>query len=244
VFITVSSTPDTVIPVYLTTNFLINKIKVTPIRVQGLRSNTQINKTSMTKSEALDTLGCSYSTLRRYAAKGLIRTYKYEMYGKRGKLNYWEEDVYAMVGKRITRDHWIVGYVRVGKRFKEDLAQLQSQKNLMRHFCTKRGISLEKVYEDIGASTDFSEANRPEFHQLLRDIMAGKVDAIVIDTKCRLTRVAFEMVEELCKYHGTDIVIMNPVLTDPYYLEEQSEDLTKLIQNAGLDRAISSEKSK
>jgi putative resolvase len=196
----------------------------------------------MTKSEALDVLGCSYSTLKRYAKSGKIRVYKYEMFGKRGKNNYWDEDVYTMVGKKITKDHWIVGYVRVGKRFKEDLAQLQSQKNLMRHFCTKRGIALEKVYEDIGAGTDHSQNGRPQFHQLLRDIMAGKVDAIVIDTKCRLTRVAYEIFAELCKYHGTDIVIMNPVLTDPYYLEEQSNDLIKLISDAGLDRAIPSEK--
>jgi len=194
----------------------------------------------MTKGEALAVLGCSYSTLKRYSKKGLIRVYKYEMYGKRGRHNYWEEDVYAMVGKKMTKEHWIVGYVRVGKRFKEDLAQLQSQKNLMRHFCTKRGISLEKVYEDIGASTDYSESGRPQFHQLLRDVMAGKVDAIVVDTKCRLTRVALEVYLELFKYHGTDLVIMNPVLIDPYYLSEQSDDLTKLIQTAGLDRVLPS----
>ena len=196
----------------------------------------------MTKWEALEVLGCSYSTLKRYAKSGKIRVYKYEMYGKRGKNNYWDEDVYAMVGKKITKDHWIVGYTRVGKKFKEDLGKMQGQKNLMRHFCTKRGISLEKIYEDIGASTDHSESGRPQFHELLRDIMKGKVDAVVVDTKCRLTRVGYEMFAELCKYHGTDIVIMNPVLTDPYYLEEQSEDLAKLIQEAQLDRALPSEK--
>jgi predicted site-specific integrase-resolvase len=196
----------------------------------------------MTKREALEVLGCSYSTLRRYAAKGLIRTYKYEIRGRRGKMNYWDEDVYAMVGKKITKEHWIVGYTRVGKRFKTDLANLQSQKNLMRHFCTKRGISLEKIYEDIGASTDHSQAGRPQFHELLRDIMKGKVDAVVVDTTCRISRVAYEFFAELCKYHGTDIVIMNPSLTDPYYLEEQSEDLTHLIQEAGLARALPSER--
>ncbi len=196
----------------------------------------------MTKTEALRVLGCSYSTLKRYAKSGKIRVYKYEMYGKKGKNNYWDEDVYAMVGKRITKEHWIVGYVRVGKRFKPDSSQLQAQKNLMRHFCTKRGISLEKIYEDIGSSTDHSQSGRPQFHQLLRDIMAGKVDAVVVDTKCRISRVAYEFFAELCKYHGTDVVIMNPVLTDPYYLEEQSEDLAKLIEEAKLARALPSEK--
>ena len=196
----------------------------------------------MTKWEAMEILGVSYSTLKRYVKKGLIRTYKYEMPGKRGKNNYWEDDVYALVGKKMTKDHWIVGYCRVGKRFKADQEKMQEQKDLMRQFCTRRGIALEKIYEDIGASTDYSKGGRPGFHELLRDVMAGRVDAVVIDTKCRLTRVAFEIYEELFLYHGCDIVVMNPVLTDPYYLEEQSQDLMKLIEQAGLDRAMPSEK--
>jgi predicted site-specific integrase-resolvase len=197
----------------------------------------------MTKSEALEVLGCSYSTLRRYAKKGLIRTYTYEIRGRKGKMNYWDEDVYALVGKKMSKDHWIVGYCRVKRNWKEDQTKMQEQKNLMRHFCTRRGIALEKIYEDIGASTDYSKKGRPAFHELLRDVMAGRVDAVVIDTKCRLTRVAFEVYEELFLYHGCDIVIMNPVLTEPYYLEEQSEDLAKLIETAGLDRSLPSEKS-
>ena len=197
----------------------------------------------MTKDEAMNVLGVSYSTLKRYVKKGLIRTYKYEMPGKRGKNNYWDEDVYALVGKKMSKEHWIVGYCRVKYRFKEDQAKMQEQKNLMRQFCTRRGIALEKIYEDIGASTDYSKKGRPGFHQLLRDVMAGKIQAVVLDTKCRLTRVAFEVYEELFMYHGCDIVVMNPALTDPYYLNEQSEDLAKLIETAGLDRALPSEKS-
>jgi predicted site-specific integrase-resolvase len=192
----------------------------------------------MTKWEAMDVLGVSYSTLKRYVKKGLIRVYKYEMPGKRGKNNYWEDDVYSLVGKKMSKDHWIVGYCRVKRRFKEDQAKMQEQKDLMRQFCTRRGISLEKIYEDVGASTDYSKKGRPGFHELLRDVMQGRVQAVVLDTRCRLSRVAFEVYEELFGYHGCDIIVMNPALTDPYYLEEQSEDLTHLIQSAGLERAL------
>lgn len=197
----------------------------------------------MTKNEALKVLGCSYSTLKRYSKKGIIRVYKYEMHGKRNKYNYWDEDVYRLVGKIIEeKGHSVVGYVRVKGAFKADQDNLQKQKNNMREFCTRRGISLEKLYEDRGASTDYSKSGRPAFHELLRDIMSKRVQAVVIDTKCRLTRVAFEILEELCIYHGVDIVIMNPVLEDPYYLEEQSNDLAKLIRDAGLDRVLPNEK--
>ena len=124
--------------------------------------------------------------------------------------------------------------MRVKGNVKKDDDNLAKQKELMRHFCTKRGIALEKLYEDRGASTDWSKSGRPAFHELLRDIISNRIQAVVVDTKCRLTRVAFEILEELCIYHGVDIVIMNPVLEDPYYLEEQTNDLTKLITDAGL----------
>ena len=188
-------------------------------------------------------LGVSYSTLKRYKNKGLIRVYKYQLPKLMGRNNYWDEDVYALVGKKIEeRGHSVVGYVRVKGTVQADKDNLAKQKNLMREFCTKRGISLEKLYEDNGASTDWSKSGRPAFHELLRDIISNRIQAVVIDTKCRLTRVMYEVIEELCKYHGVDIVVMNPVLEDPYYLEEQTNDLTKLISDAGLDR-IKSEKS-
>ena len=158
------------------------------------------------------------------------------MPGKMGKNNYWDDDVYALVGNRIKKDHLIVGYCRVRNRFKEDMSQLQSQKNLMREFCTRRGISLERIYEDIGASTDDSKKGRPQLHEMVQHVLQGKIQAIVVDTRCRLTRVAFDMYSEMFNYYGTEIVIMNPVLIDPYYLSEQAEDLTFIINKAGLDR--------
>ena len=192
----------------------------------------------MTKWQAMETLGVSYSTLKRYVNRGLIRVYKYEMPKLRGKNNYWDEDVYALIGKKYQKDEWIVGYCRVAGNSRPDQEKLQEQKDIMRKFCTRRGISLERLYEDRGASTDYSKSGRPGFHSLLRDVIAGRVQALVIDTKCRLTRVAFEVYEELFAYHGCDIIIMNPALTDPYYLEEQSEDLVKLIADAKLDRSV------
>ena len=195
----------------------------------------------MLSKEAMKVLGVSYSTLQRYVKRGLINVYKYQMPGKMGKNNYWDDDVYALVGNRIKKDHLIVGYCRVRNRFKEDMSQLQSQKNLMREFCTRRGISLERIYEDIGASTDYSKKGRPGFHTLLQDVMQGKIQAVVVDTKCRITRVAFEIYTEVLSYYGTEVIIMNPVLEDPYYLSEQAEDLTYLVKKAGLDRIKSSE---
>lgn len=191
----------------------------------------------MTYKKALEVLGVSYSTLKRYVQRGLIRTYKYQMPHMRGKNNYWDEDVYALVGRKWVEENWIVGYVRVAGHTKRDSEKLQEQKEIMRQYCTRRGITLDRIYEDRGAGTDFSESGRPALHELFQDILHGRVQALVIDNWSRLSRVAPELWYLLLRFNKCDLVIMNPVLEDPYYQEEQSEELAILIQRAGLERA-------
>ncbi len=190
----------------------------------------------MTKQEALEVLGVSWSSLRRYVDKGLIRTSKYEVPGKKGKKNYWDEDVYAMIGRKVHRGHEVVGYIRVNGVFKEDKEKLKDQRARMRVFCNARGISLDRVYEDISASTEFSMAKRPALHEMIQRLMSGHIDAIVIDTQDRLFRIGFELLETMFKYHGTQLIVMNPALVDEYYQNEQSDDLAKLIAQAGINR--------
>jgi predicted site-specific integrase-resolvase len=191
----------------------------------------------MDYKKAMEVLGVSYSTLKRYSKRGIIRTYKYQMPHMRGKNNYWDEDVYALVGRKWVEENWIVGYVRVSGRGKRDREKLGEQKELMRQFCTRRGISLDRVYEDLAPGTDFSPTARPALHQLVQDILHGRVQALVVDHWSRLSRVAPELWELLFKFNKCDLVIMNPALEDPYYQEEQSEDLAVLIQRAGLERS-------
>ena len=190
----------------------------------------------MTKEETLKILGVSWSSLRRYVDKGLIRTSKYEIPGKRGKRNYWDDDVYAMIGRKVHRGHEVVGYIRVNGVFKEDKEKLLDQRARMRTFCNSRGISLDRVYEDISASTEFSTSKRPALHEMIQRVLSGHIDGIVIDTKDRLFRIGYEVLETMFKYHGTDIIVMNPALVDEYYQNEQSDDLAKLIAQAGITR--------
>ena len=197
----------------------------------------------MTRSEAIDILGISVSTLKRYVKKGLIRKSTYEIPGKRGKNNYWDEDVYAMIGRKVHRGHEVVGYIRVNGVFKKDKEKLADQRARMRSFCNSRGIALDRVYEDICASTEFSMAKRPALHEMIQRLMGGHIDGIVIDTKDRLFRIGYDVLEVMFKYHGTDVIIMNPALTDEYYLSEQSDDLAKLLEQAKVER-ISSETGK
>jgi len=191
----------------------------------------------MTYKEAMDVLGVSYTTLKRYVKRGLIRVYKYQMPGMSGKNNYFDEDVYALLGHKWTKNNWIVGYVRVAGAGSKHDAKLAEQKELMRKFCTARGIQLEKIYEDRGASTEFSRNGRPSLHEMLKEVIQGRIQAVVVDRHDRISRVAPEIWEIMFKYHSCDLVVMNPALEDPYYQEEQSKDLSVLIERARLERS-------
>lgn len=190
----------------------------------------------MLLKEALDELGISYSTLKRYVKKGLIRRSKYEMPGKRGKYNYWEDDIYAMVGKRLPREHWVAIYCRVNGKTKEADAKMIEQKRILYAWCAKRGITIDKVYEERARSTEYNKYKRPVLHELINDVLNKRLDAIVIETKDRITRIGFEMWEELFKYHGVEPLIVNKLIVDPFYQAEQAEDLALILEQAKIDR--------
>lgn len=186
----------------------------------------------MTRSEAIEVIGCSWSSLRRYAADGRIRTTRLQ----NGKLNYWDEDVYAMVGKKISRDHWVVLYSRVNGSGEKAKAKMLEQQRLCYAWCAKRGLTIDKKYEDWAPSTDFSENRRPGLHEMLKDVIGKRVDAVVVETRDRLCRVGWELFKMIFKYYGVELVIVNKVIEDPYYQKEQAEDLAKILDQARVDR--------
>ena len=190
----------------------------------------------MTKWEAMDVLGISYSTLKRYVKRGLIRTSLYQVSNKLGKMNYWDEDVYAMVGRRLESESKIVAYFRISLR-PGSAERLQSQKDLVNKFCLARGITIDEVYEDknvSGAEPHFKK--RPAYHKLLQEVIKGNIRAIVVETPCRLSSFFFDEFEEICKYHGCDILVLNKVIEDPFYQEEQSEDIALVMAKAKMSR--------
>lgn len=186
----------------------------------------------MTKKEALEVIGCSWSTLRRYVGRGLIRTTTLQ----NGHKNYWEDDVYAMVGKRMPREHWIAIYCRVNGKSKEADEKLLEQKRIIYSWCAKRGITIDKVYEERGPSTEYSSDRRPVLHELMQDIFSKKIDAVIVETEDRIARVGYPMFKEMFKYHGVEPIVINKVIEDPFYQAEQADDITRILEQAKIDR--------
>jgi len=161
----------------------------------------------MLSQDAMKELRISYSTLQRYVARGLIRTSMYVMPGRMNKMNYWDEDIYSLMGQKLKKDpqHLVVSYVRMNSRSKENDARMTEQKKIVYQFCAKRGISVDKLYEEYAGGAGDSHTARPQFHELLKEVMNGDVDAIVVESQCRLARFTWDTYLALFKYYGCQI---------------------------------------
>lgn len=186
----------------------------------------------MYSKEAMEVIGCSWNTLRNYVKRGYIRYTRMP----NGKRMYWDEDVYAMVGKRLPKKSDVVLYVRMNKSTTESRKKMLEQQRVAYDWAVARGIKIARVYEDWAPATGFSIKQRPGLHELVQDVIQKKVGSVIVETPDRLARIGFELLEELFKYYGVEILVINEVLEDPYYAAEQTEDLAELIAKAKEDR--------
>ena len=182
--------------------------------------------------EVMTTLQCSYNACRKWRNEGKLRTTKMP----NGKVMYWDDDVYALMGKKIQKENWTVAYCRVAGTTESDRKLMLQQQQLIRNWCLQRGVSLEKLYDDWAPATDFSLDWRPGLHDLIQDVIKKKISVIIVETPDRLARVGWEIFPAWFKYYGVEVIVINSAITVPEYQLEQEKDLTNLLLKAGVDR--------
>lgn len=183
--------------------------------------------------EVLKVLGVSYGTVRYWVKVGKIRTSKGIA---TNKLIYWDDDVWAMIGRKVVRDHRVVAYCRVDGTTERKQGLMQRQQEKISLFASARGLSIDEVYEDWGVSTAFDPKARPGLHSLLVDIIQGKIQTVIVETPDRLARVGWELFPTLFSYYGVELVIMNRAIKLAEYQEEQERDLQWILERAGVER--------
>jgi predicted site-specific integrase-resolvase len=186
----------------------------------------------MYANEAIDLLGCSYNGLRKWGSTGRIRRFKNE----KGQWIYNDDDVYAMIGKRVSKESLVCVYTRVAGTTESDRMLMAEQQKIVHAWCAARGLSVDRQYEDWAPSTEYSLEERPGLHLLLQDIIQRRVSAVVVETPDRLARIGRELIEQLCRYYGVQLVYVNKAIQRPEYLAEQEADIYRLLQKAKIDR--------
>lgn len=185
----------------------------------------------MWRPEALEVLGCSISTFKRYVKAGKIR---YDQVGNR--YLYWDDDVYKLKGKHLVRGHWTVAYCRVTGTTESSRRLMLQQQQRVRNWCLQRGITIDKLYDDWAPATDFSLDWRPGLHELIQDVIKKKISVIIVETPDRLARVGWELFPAWFRYYGVEVVVIDSAISIPEYQQEQERDLANLLLKAGVSR--------
>jgi predicted site-specific integrase-resolvase len=201
----------------------------------------------MWRKEVMKTLKCSISSVRRWTQEGKLRyTDVPDKNGVTFRRMYWDEDVWHLVGKKYHKEHMICLYARVNKKTIASQEKMLAQQRLCYEWATAKGLKITKVYEDWAISVDFSVMSRPGLHSLIEDVIKKKVDIIIVETRDRLGRVGWDLCRDIFKYFGVELLIVNEVIHDPFYREEQEDDLAYILEQAKVDRvgALSGSKPK
>lgn len=173
----------------------------------------------MRASEVKKLLKVSAVTLCKYVKNGTLSVTKLG----NGRYEYEDASVYKFLGlkeKKIEKYNCI--YCRCSNPSEK---YLNSQEERLLNFCTSKGIEISKIFKDIKSGMNF---DRKDFNEMLSEIISGKIDTLVVENKDRLCRFGFELLEKLCSYYGTQILIANN-LTEKNFEEELTEDLLAII---------------
>lgn len=176
----------------------------------------------MKAKEVLKILGITQQTLWNWSKSGKI---KVSSKISRSYNEYDDDSVYALVGQKSKKKHkLIISYARVSTQNQKK--QLSEQNQRIYESCISRGLKLDKQFSDIKSGMS---AERAEFQDVLRMIIKGDVELLVIENKDRLVRFGYEILEQLFKYFGCKILVLNDILENKSYEQELTEDLISII---------------
>jgi excisionase family DNA binding protein len=160
--------------------------------------------------EVCQRLGISYRTLQSYVKKGYIKPVILQS----GKWRFREEDVEKLMG--IVRKRKVILYARVSSQKDDLINQVKYLEENVKEY--------DQVITDIGSSLNMK---RKGFIKLLRMILNNEVSKVVVAYPDRLVRFGFEIIEEICKAHNCELVVLNKEDKTPE--QELIEDLISIL---------------
>ena len=173
----------------------------------------------MKTKEVLELLQITRPTLTKYVKQGWIKVNVLP----NGRYDYDEESVYKLFNKGVQRKTYIYARVSTLKQKKD----LENQIQLLKQFCFNNGYTVSKIFSDIASGISFEK--RKDFFKMLDDILAGKVERVVITYKDRLSRVGFELFYHLFRKYNCEIVVISEIGSEKLDSEEIFEEIVSLL---------------
>ena len=176
-------------------------------------------KIKLTAKEVLRVLQITRPTLTKYVKEGKL---KVTIKGN-GRYDYDADSVYKMLNKDIERKTYLYARVSTSKQKKD----LENQVQLLKNFCFQNGYVINGIFQDIASGISFDK--RKQFFELLDDILAGKVNRVIITYKDRLSRVGFELFVYLFRKYGCEIIVISEVGSEKLDRQEIFEEIISLL---------------
>ena len=173
----------------------------------------------MKSKEVLELLQITRPTLTKYVKEGLIKVNILP----NGRYDYDKDSVYKLFNKGVERKTYIYARVSTPKQ----KAYLENQIQMLKQFCFSNGYCISRVFSDIASGISFEK--RKDFFKMFDDVIAGKVERIVITYKDRLSRVGFELFYHLFKKYNCEIIVMSEVGSEKLDSEEIFEEIISLL---------------
>lgn len=173
----------------------------------------------MKAKDALRILGVSQPTLGTYLKNGYIKATLLPT----GRYDYDEASIYQYLNKSVKRSNYIYARVSSSGQRKE----LDTQVDMAANYCFQNGIKVDGVFKDVASGVSFEK--RKHFFELLDEVIAGKVDKVIITYKDRLSRVGFELFYHLFSHYGTEIVVISQLGSQKLDAEEIFEEIVSLL---------------
>jgi predicted site-specific integrase-resolvase len=159
-------------------------------------------------------IGKSVKTLQRWDRQGVLEA-------KRTPTNrrfYTDTDLNQVLKRPLVTSRKTVVYARVSSESQRP--DLQNQRQVLEQFCIGRGLTVDEWVLEIGGGLNFK---RPKLLTVIDDIMAGKVQRLVIAHKDRLARFGFDLIAHICECHECELLILNTESLSPE--QEMVQDL-------------------
>lgn len=151
-------------------------------------------------------LGITVQTLQNWDNNGKLKAYRTPT-----NRRYYTEDQYqAYTGLQNSTKRLNVLYARVSEYGQKD--DLQNQLAFIRQYANAKGIIIDQEFTDIGSGLNYK---RKKWNQLLNMVMQDQINQIFITYQDRFIRFGFDWFDNLCKQHGTKIIVINNPHTSP-----------------------------
>ena len=177
----------------------------------------------MSIGEFAKRVGVSPITVRRYIKKGLITPLKTPT----GRYRFTEENVkqFFQLKEKETPKRVVI-YARVSTQ--KQKAYLENQIQLCKQYCASKGLQIDEIITDIASSFNFK---RKGLKKLIDMVINSQVDTVVVYSKDRLSRIAFDLFEEIFSRFGVklEVIDKSEKLSSDEQLKDAVEELISFI---------------